>query len=99
MRHWGDLRWNDESYLYMLAAIFGVSVGIALMAAIITEVIGRMVLLIPNAVKKIMDKGREEQNARLDEAYRRFGVVIDGVTVLPRTPEVDEFMSVKDPRK
>ena len=105
------LRWDDESYVYLMAAIFGMSVGIALMAAIIVEVTGRMVLLIPDAVKKIREQaskqgreegreaGREEQNARLDEAYRRFGVIVDGVPALPRTPEVDEFMSGNHPKK
>jgi hypothetical protein len=59
-RHREAIRWDDESYLYLLAAIFGLSVGTALMVAILVEVTGRMVLLIPEAIKKIMEKGREE---------------------------------------
>ena len=95
------LRWDDESYVYLMAAMFGMSVGIALMAAIIVEVTGRMVLLIPDAVRKIKEQGRrqgrqeerQEQKSRLKEAYERFGKVVDGVTVLPRTPEVEAFLS------
>ena len=52
-----------------------------------------MVLLIPQAVKKIMDRGRREQRDRTEEAYKRFGVDVDGVVMLPRTPEVEEFLS------
>ena len=59
-RHWEAIRWDDESYIYLLAAIFGLSVGIALMVAILVEVTGRMVLLIPDAVRKIKQAGREE---------------------------------------
>ena len=96
-RHWESLRWDDESYVYLTAAIFGMSLGIALMAAIVVEVTGRMVLLIPEAIRKIKEQGRKEarkeHNDRVIEAYQRFGMVVDGVTVLPRTPEVEAFLS------
>ncbi len=59
-RHREAIRWDDESYVYLLAAIFGLAVGTALMVAILVEVTGRMVLLIPETVKKIMEKGRQE---------------------------------------
>ena len=52
-----------------------------------------MVLLIPQAVKKIMDRGRREQRDRTEDAYKRFGVEVDGVVMLPRTPEVKEFLN------
>ena len=57
-------------------------------------------LLIPRAAKKLIDQGRAEgreagrveRDARYEEAYRRFGVEVDGVVVLPRTPEVHAFL-------
>ena len=70
-----------------------------------------MVLLIPKAVRKIRDEGRaegqaeglaagraEEQEAqrrRREEAYRRFGLDVDGVRSLPDTPEVRDFLAGK----
>ena len=36
---------------------------------------------------------RQERQNRLNEAYERFGIVVDGVQTLPRTPEVEEFLS------
>ena len=55
-----------------------------------------MVLLIPAAVKKLIEKGRAEQRDRLDEAYRRFGVEVNGTLTLPRTREVEDFLSGKN---
>ena len=49
---------NDE--LYALVAIFALAAGVALLAAILMEVIGRMVLLIPDAWKKIKEQGIKE---------------------------------------
>ena len=101
--HWDDLRGDDG--IYLLAAIFGVAVGIALLAAIFVEVIGRMVLLIPAAWNKAKAEGRaegraeerqrlkKEYKARYQAAYERFGVEVDGVLVLPRTPEVERFLA------
>ena len=41
-------------------------------------------------------EGREEERkksvSRMQEAYKRFGVQQNGVLVLPRTPEVEEFL-------
>ncbi len=36
--------------------------------------------------------GREAQSRRVNEAYARFGIEVDGVRVLPDTPEVNEFL-------
>ena len=109
--HWEQVR--DGDGIYLLAAIFGVSVGIALLAAIIVEVTGRMVLLIPRAWNKLKEdsrregreegreagreagreEARQESSERLKEAYERFGIEVDGVLTLPRTPEVERFLA------
>ena len=51
-----------------LADVFGAAVGVALFSAILTEVTGRMVLLIPATIKKLKEeglkKGRRERDAR-----------------------------------
>ena len=51
--------------------------------------------------EKIREKGRQEGrregqqelNSRMQEAYERFGVEQNGVMLLPRTPEVEKFLS------
>lgn len=63
---------NDE--LYALVAIFALAAGVALLAAILMEVIGRMVLLIPDAWKKIKQQGREEERKRIIDALAKAGV-------------------------
>jgi hypothetical protein len=84
---------QKDDWLYPLAAIFGSSVGTALLLAIIVEVTGRVVLLIPAAIKKIKEEEREDQRKRMAEALRRFGVEKDGVTTLTITPEILKFLS------
>ena len=59
-RHWGAVNWGDGSYVFLLAAIFGLSAGVALTFTICTELGGRMVLLIPGAINKLKDEGRKE---------------------------------------
>ena len=49
---------NDE--LYALVAVFALAAGVALLAAILMEVIGRMVLLIPSEIKRLKEIGRKE---------------------------------------
>ena len=39
---------------------------------------------------------REAQPARTEEAYRRFGVAVNGVRSLPDTPEVRDFLNGKE---
>ncbi len=41
-------------------------------------------------------EAREEVSSRLQEAYERFGVEQNGVMVLPRTPEVEQFLFPPD---
>lgn len=78
-RYWPRLLWywrqpllQDDS-IYLLGAIFGTAVGIALAVAIILEVSGRMVLLIPATVKKIKAQGRVEGYAEGKEEGREEG--------------------------
>ena len=52
----------------LLAAVFGTAVGTALGVAILLEVGGRMVLLIPAAVKKLKAEGRQEERQRIRAA-------------------------------
>ena len=59
-RHWAALDWSDESYLFLLAAIFGVAAGTALTVTIISEFGVSMVLLIPSTYKWIKENGRKE---------------------------------------
>ena len=101
-RHnWGLSQWDNVG---LLSDIFGASAGIALLVVISVEVLGRMVLLIPKTVRAILERGkaegraegkveeREAQSQRVNEAYERFGIEVDGVQALPNTPEVKEFL-------
>ncbi len=56
-------RWDlfgGEDPIYLLAAGFGVSAGAASAFAILVEVTGRIVLLIPAAINKAKEAGRQE---------------------------------------
>ena len=52
--------WPEIEALFVAAAIFAVSAGVALLSAIIAEGVGYMVLLIPRRIKKLKDEGRAE---------------------------------------
>ena len=41
-------------------------------------------------------EAREERRKRWDEAYARFGIEVDGVLMLPLTPEVERFLDWRD---
>ena len=81
-RYWPRLLWywrqpvmQDDS-IYLLAAIFGTAAGIALGIAISLEVGGRMVLLIPAAVKKTQGgrpEGRSEGGPQGGSQGRPYG--------------------------
>ena len=70
--------------------------GAALAFTIITEGVVSMALLIPATYNWIKEKGeatgRKAQQKRTREAYRRFGVEMDGRRVLPDSPEVHAFL-------
>ncbi len=72
---------------------FAVSAGIALLAAIFLEVLGRMVLLIPAAIKKIKEEGRREERRRIAEALRQAGEREDGSVHITLTPEVLKLLT------
>lgn len=93
--HWYSPRWN-ENWLALLSDIFGVAFGISLTLALLVEVVGNMVLLIPQRIKELKNRGRREQRKREAQAYQRFGVEVNGVRMLPDTPEVQRFLSGED---
>ena len=58
------LNWRNftaDNYVYLLAAIGGASIGIALFVGVVSEGIGYMVLLIPRRIKQLKDQGRREE--------------------------------------
>ena len=62
---WDELLFLETRHLYvetlfLIGAIYAVSAGTALFVAIIVEVTGRMVLLIPRAWNRAKDEGRAE---------------------------------------
>ena len=68
------LREQGKDELYALVAIFALAAGVALLAAILLEVMGRMVLLIPAAIKKIKEQGIKEERKRVADALAKAGV-------------------------
>jgi hypothetical protein len=56
-----------------------------------------MVLWAPARIRKLRKQGRKEQRDRTKEAYKQFGAEVDGVLILPRTPEVEEFLASDEP--
>ena len=61
-------KWPELESLFTAAAIFAVSTGAALLAAIIMEGVGYMVLLIPKRVKELKEAGRKEG---LEEGFHK----------------------------
>jgi len=94
-RYWRQLTAHDG--ILWLAAIFGVSAGSALLVAISLEVMGRMVLLIPAAIRKIKEEGRREgrreERRRIAEALRQAGERGDGSIHITLTPEILKLLA------
>ena len=66
--------------MYTLAAMFGAAAGAALTAAIVTEAVGYVVLLIPNRIREIKEEGRREERERvagLRARYERGEITLD----------------------
>ena len=68
--HWDGLLYKDNPLL-QLATIYGVAAGSASAFAIIVEGGGRIVLLIPAAVKKLRDEVRKETDAEWEAWLKR----------------------------
>ena len=81
----------------LLADTLTIAAGLSLSVAIALEGIVAMVLWAPARIRKLKRQGRKEQRDRTREAYKRFGVDMNGVLVLPRTPEVEEFLASDEP--
>ena len=98
--HWYSPRWNED-WLALLADILSGAMGISIALTITVELVGNMVLLIPQRIRELKAQGRNEERkaqiARRKEAYRRFGVEVDGGLVLPVTPEVERFLEGDGP--
>ncbi len=78
--YWEQLDWNlgqQKETLFLLAAVFGASAGFALLVAIVPEVLGHMVLLIPQAWEKAKSRGRQEgrktERDRVQDIIARYG--------------------------
>lgn len=93
------LNWRNftvDNYVYLLAAIFGASLGIALFVAIVSEGIGYMVLLIPRRVKQLKDEAQKELqqqwvawNERRLEAEREGRTFAEPPPTLPKDKNGD----------
>ena len=81
------LQGADTEPIYTLAAILGSAAGLAALTAILLEVLGRMVLLIPNAVTKILEKGRREGREAEQERIRRL-MQDHGVSITPEQAQI-----------
>lgn len=103
--------WRLDSLLPDLAIITTVSAGVALLATILKEAVWYMVLA-GMKIKQLREEGRKEgrkegveqgieqerkrRRKREEEARAKFGVEVDGVLMLPQTPEVERFMAGED---
>ena len=67
-RHnWTLAQWDDVE---LLSAVFSSAAGYALVAVVVVEGLGRMVLLIPKTVRSILNKGRQQERKRMLAAHR-----------------------------
>lgn len=46
--------------------------------------------------REVRKEVRELQRQRWEEAFAKFGFEVDGVLMLPRTPEVERFLAGED---
>ena len=89
-RHdWTLAQWDDVE---LMSDIFSTAVGYALLAAVVVEGLGRMVLLIPKAVRSIMDKGRAE--GITEERKRMLSALREARArgIDPDSPEFERFL-------
>ena len=97
-RHdWTLSRWDDVE---LMADIFSTAVGYALLAVVVVEGLGRMVLLIPKTVRWIMDKGHAEGHAegQIEGRKRERKRMISALRAArargidPDSPEFEQFL-------
>jgi len=95
--------WRLDSLLPDLAIIATVSAGVALLATILKEAVWNMVLAgmkirqwREEGRKQGIEQERKRRRKRDEEARAKFGVEVDGVLVLPLTPEVERFLAGED---
>ena len=93
-RHdWTLSRWDDVE---LMADIFSTAVGYALLAVVVVEGLGRMVLLIPKTVRWIMDKGHAEglTEGQKRERKRMLSALREARTrgIDPDSPEFEQFL-------
>ena len=69
-QHWTDLLYGDNR-IHLMAAGFGVSAGVTSVFAIVVEVVGRIMLLIPAAVRKLIAEGQQKADAEWESWLRR----------------------------
>ena len=98
--------WRLDNLLPDLAIITTVSAGVALLATIIKEAVWNMVLA-GMKIRQWKEEGRKQgieqgieqgmrtkrRRKRDEEARTKFGIEVDGVLVLPQTPEVERFLA------
>ena len=58
---------SEAEQIFVVAAIFGVSTGVALTSAVTAEGVGYLFLLIPNRIREIKEEGRAEGRAEMQE--------------------------------
>ena len=95
--------WRLDSLVAVLADVTAVSAGTALLATILKEAVWYMVLAAMKArqlkaegIEQGIEQERKRRQKRVDEAYARFGFEVEGVLMLPCTPEVQRFIEGED---
>ena len=96
--------WRLDSLLPDLAIIATVSAGVALLATILKEAVWNMVLAgmkirqwreegRKQGIEQGIEQERRRRRKREEEARAKFGVEVNGVLMLPQTPEVERFLA------
>ena len=91
--------WRLDNLIAQTGNVSSASVGIAFLATICREAGWSMVLATMRAIKlkeEARKEGRKEERKRRRKQYEaalaKFGVEVEGVLMLPQTPEVREFL-------
>ena len=85
-RHdWTPAQWDNVE---LMSDIFSTAVGYALLAVVVVEGLGRMVLLIPKTVRSLVDRGRKEERKRMLSALRE----ARSRGIDPDSPEFERFL-------